>query len=115
MAQDWLEKLQSLRDELPGGETEAETDKISDEAESPSDNSARLDIILEKKGRAGKQATIITGWNGSDEGLETLASTLKKRLATGGSTRGGEILIQGDRRQAVEKELKAQGYKCRII
>mgnify|MGYP000766867494 FL=1 len=75
----------------------------------------RLDIILEKKGRAGKQATIITGFRGSDEELLELASVLKRRLATGGSARGGEILIQGDRRQDVLSALTSLGYKARII
>lgn len=86
----------------------------------PDDNSGkspgfRLDIILEKKGRGGKQATIVTGWQDSDEALLELAATLKKRLATGGSARGGEILIQGDRRKDVLALLKELGYKARII
>lgn len=75
----------------------------------------RLDIILEKKHRAGKQATIITGFEGSDQELQELAAMLKKRLATGGSARGGEILIQGDRRQQILDFLKGAGYKARII
>lgn len=49
------------------------------------DNDFRMDVVLEKKGRAGKQATIICGFQGSDEALLELASTLKRKLATGGS------------------------------
>ncbi|MBD5266786.1 MAG: translation initiation factor [Bacteroides sp.] len=75
----------------------------------------RMDVVLEKKGRAGKQATIICGFQGSDDDLLELASTLKRRLATGGSARGGEILIQGDRRKEVVEILKSLGYKARII
>lgn len=75
----------------------------------------RMDVVLEKKGRAGKQATIICGFQGSDDDLLELASTLKRRLATGGSARGGEILIQGDRRKEVVEILKSIGYKARII
>lgn len=76
---------------------------------------ARLDIIFERKGRAGKQATIITGFTMSDEQIESLAATLKKRLGTGGSARGGEILIQGDRRRQVLDLLGTMGYRARII
>ena len=75
----------------------------------------RMDVVPEKKGRAGKQATIICGFQGSDDDLLELASTLKRRLATGGSARGGEILIQGDRRKEVVEILKSIGYKARII
>ncbi len=88
------------------------------EEESPcrdAHNDFRMDVVLEKKGRAGKQATIICGFQGSDEDLLELASTLKRRLATGGSARGGEILIQGDRRKEVVDLLKSLGYKARII
>ncbi len=80
-----------------------------------SDRDFRMDVVLEKKGRAGKQATIICGFQGSDEDLLDLASMLKRKLATGGSARGGEILIQGDRRKEVVDILKSLGYKARII
>ena len=61
----------------------------------------RLDIVFERKGRGGKQATIVTGFVCDDEALKTVASQLKRSLGVGGSARGGEILIQGDCRQQV--------------
>ena len=76
---------------------------------------ARLDIVLEKKGRGGKQATIVTGFNCDDEALKEVASKLKRSLGVGGSARGGEILIQGDFRQRVLDELTSMGFKARII
>ena len=75
----------------------------------------RLDIVLERKGRGGKQATIITGFTCDDEALKQVASQLKRTLGVGGSARGGEILIQGDFRQRVLDELLAMGFKARII
>lgn len=75
----------------------------------------RLDIVLEKKGRGGKQATIVTGFVCDDEDLKQVASALKRKLGVGGSARGGEILIQGDFRQRVLDELTAMGFKARII
>ena len=71
----------------------------------------RLSIVLERKGRGGKQATIVTGFEVDDEALKQLASQLKRSLGVGGSARGGEILIQGDFRQRVAEELKALGFK----
>ena len=74
-----------------------------------------LDIVLERKGRAGKQATIVTGFVCDDEALKQVASQLKRGLGVGGSARGGEILIQGDFRQRVLDQLKTMGFKARII
>jgi len=75
----------------------------------------RVDIVLERKGRAGKQATIITGLVADDDAVKQLASTLKRQLGVGGSARGGEILIQGDFRQRVLEALLRQGFNARII
>ena len=76
---------------------------------------ARLDIVLEKKGRGGKQATIVTGFTCDEEALKQVASSLKRSLGVGGSARCGEILIQGDFRQRVLDELTSMGFKARII
>ena len=75
----------------------------------------RLDIVFERKGRGGKQATIVTGFVCDDEALKTVASQLKRSLGVGGSARGGEILIQGDRRQQVLDLLQGMGFKARVI
>ena len=75
----------------------------------------RLDIVFESKGRGGKQATIVTGFVCDDEALKTVASQLKRSLGVGGSARGGEILIQGDRRQQVLDLLQGMGFKARVI
>lgn len=61
----------------------------------------RLKYHLDR--RRGKLATIITGFQGSDEELQGLASRLKQKLAVGGSARDGEILLQGDVIDKVKK------------
>lgn len=70
---------------------------------------ARLDVLLDKKGRKGKAATIVVGFTIPDEQVEDVARRLRQRLGTGGSSRGGEILIQGDKRREVAAELAATG------
>ena len=110
---DWQAGLQAFLDsnpDLPQGE---ESTPIAEE-KTPT-KQPRLDIILEKKGRGGKIATIVTGFTISDDEIAELASKMKSALGTGGSARGGEILIQGDKRDAVLKYLIKQGYKARII
>lgn len=109
---DWQAGLQAFLDsnpDLPQGEGPIV------ESEEKTSSQPRLDIILEKKGRGGKIATIVTGFTMTDEEVDSLASKMKSSLGTGGSARGGEILIQGDKRDAVLKFLTKQGYKARII
>lgn len=119
---DWKSSLESLRASMPEqpgpGESEhpdlPETGAPSS-AEAPAVETARLDIILDKKGRKGKAATIIAGFTISDNAIDSLAAKLKTRLGCGGSARGGEILIQGDKRREVAALLSSLGFKSRII
>lgn len=72
----------------------------------------RLIVRLETKGRKGKPATIISGLSQLEpERVGEIAADLKKRLATGGSYRDDEILIQGDRRKDVTDALRAMGFR----
>lgn len=73
--------------------------------------SGKLVVSMEKKGRGGKTATIVSGFTLPAEVVSEVAATLKSKLGTGGSARGGEILIQGDRREDVKRLLKLMGYK----
>ena len=63
--------------------------------------------------RAGNPATILSGWLGSDEALKRLVAELKSALASGGSVRDDEILLQGDVRDKVRKLLQQKGYKTK--
>ena len=74
-----------------------------------------LKIMLDKKNRHGKAVTLIVDFNGSDEELKALAKELKALCGAGGSARGGEILIQGDVREKVQKYMVSKGHKARII
>lgn len=70
----------------------------------------KLTVTLDKK-RAGKTATIISGFDPADPRAAELAALLKRRLATGGSSRGGEILVQGDHVEKVRAILREEGYR----
>jgi translation initiation factor 1 len=70
-----------------------------------------LRIWLDRKNRAGKDATLIKGFIGDNEDLEALGKTLKTKCGTGGTAKDGEIIIQGDMRDKVLELLLKMGYK----
>ncbi len=104
---DWKEMLGQLREDLPQGDA-GETPREETEIRKKD----TLRVIVDRKGRKGKVATIIEGFTISDDEVAAVAASLKKRLGTGGSSRSGEILIQGDVSAKVLELLKADGYKA---
>lgn len=108
--EDWKSKLESLRNAVPQVE-ETETPDTTQHVDTPQ-KKEKLNIFFERKGRGGKTATIIEGFKCSDEELREVAKKLQKKLGTGGSARGGEILLQGDCREKAVDLLRKEGYKC---
>jgi translation initiation factor 1 len=58
--------------------------------------------------------TVASGFRLDDDRLEQLAAELKRRCGTGGSVKDGEILIQGDHREALLAELKKKGMMAKL-
>jgi translation initiation factor 1 len=67
----------------------------------------RIIVRLELR-RFRKPTTLITGLPPSEN--EKVARDLKKRLATGGSSKDGQIILQGDHREAAKDVLVKTGY-----
>ncbi|MDR1601505.1 MAG: translation initiation factor [Tannerella sp.] len=75
-----------------------------------------LRISLDRRHRGGKTVTLVTGFCGADEDLQTLGRLLKIRCGAGGSVKNGEIVVQGDFRQKALEILQKEGYvKSRIV
>ena len=105
---DWKDKLNTLKSDLPEGmEVPVEQEPVKKRQQEP------LRIELDK--RKGKPATIISQFEGDDHALKELAKMLKVKCSSGGSSRDGEILIQGDFRKKTAEILVDLGYKVKCI
>jgi len=91
----------------PNFRFEAEENEIRDTL-TPAQQTLR--ILLDKKQRAGKAVTLVTGFIGKEEDLEQLGKQLKNFCGTGGSVKDGEALVQGDQRDKVLQWLLKNGY-----
>lgn len=109
MQQDWKDILASM-----GGSTTQDSPETTP-TEEPKEPSApqTLHVLIDKKGRKGKVATIIEGFTLPDEEVAEIASELKRRIGTGGSSRGGEILLQGDWLAKAKQLLAAKGFRVK--
>jgi translation initiation factor 1 len=67
-------------------------------------------VSIEKNHRGGKTVTIIKNFIGTENDIKELGRLLKTRCGVGGSTKDGEILVQGDFKEKIIELLKKEGY-----
>lgn len=108
---DWKDILSSKVEagELPERE-DSSADLHEERTKKPKDT---LIVTIDRKGRKGKTATIVEGFTCDEAEVKNVAAALKARLGTGGSSRGGEILVQGDRAEDTRRILREMGYKVK--
>jgi len=94
----------------PDFEFEYENEKIN----TLSNNQQNLKVCIDKH-RAGKIAVIIKGFVGTAADLKALGKILKAKCGVGGSTKNGEIIIQGDLRDKVMDILAKEGYNYKRV
>lgn len=110
---DWKDRLNVVFSTNPDFKYEDESEWEEDTQEK---NKQMLRIELDKRNRKGKSVTLITGFVGTNDDLKELEKLLKVKCGVGGSSRDGEILLQGDFRKKVLELLHNEGYvKARII
>jgi translation initiation factor 1 len=72
-----------------------------------------LYVWIDSKARKGKTVSVVKGFSGREEDLESLAREIKTGCGTGGSVKNGEIIIQGDFREKIIRFLNGKGYKTK--
>lgn len=72
-----------------------------------------LTVTIDRRCRAGKQVTLVSGFTGCEDDLKALGKTLKVKCGVGGTAKDGEITIQGDLRDKVTALLKSMGYNAK--
>ena len=108
--QDWKDRLGVVYSTNPDFKYET---AAGQEVETLPAAQQKLIVSIDRRARAGKQVTLVSGFVGKDEDLAALAKTLKTRCGVGGSAKDGEILIQGDFRDRVTALLKSMGYNAK--
>ena len=104
---DWKDRLNVVYSTNPDYQYESIEEE---EAETLPKNQQKLRVSMEKKGRGGKTVTLIRGFIGTEDDLKELGKLLKTKCGVGGSSKDGEIIIQGDFKQRIIELLKAEGY-----
>ncbi len=74
-----------------------------------------LEALFSNKGRGGKTVTVIKGFIGTQEDLKDLAKMLKTKCGVGGSSKDGEVIIQGKFRDKIMEILKKEGYNVKRV
>ena len=77
-------------------------------------NDGIVRIRREVKGQKGKTVTAVFGLPLNDKKLQQIAKTLKRLCGSGGTVKDGVIIIQGDHRETLLKEIKQQGYTAKL-
>lgn len=98
--------LSAKREELPSGPAPAPAPEPK-QAKGP----ARAVVRMERKGRGGKEVTVVEqlGLRGAE--LEAWLKALKNSLGCGGTVEEDTLVLQGDQRERLPALLSARGVR----
>ena len=99
-------RLEALRPSLPAGPAPAASAPAPDARPK---GPARAVVRMERKGRGGKEVTVVEKLGLGPAALEAWCRDLKHALGCGGSVDGELIVLQGDLRSRLPAVLTARG------
>jgi translation initiation factor 1 len=97
----------SLRDRLPEGWTPPA--RATAPAPSATAAPARAVVRIERKGRGGKEATLVEKLALPEGALRAWLDDAKRALGCGGAIEDGALVLQGDQRDRVARWLEGRG------
>jgi translation initiation factor 1 len=104
-----------LRERLPAGWTPPRevpgSPLPAQRGEGVGEGPARAVVRIERKGRGGKEATIVEKLELAPSALEAWLDEAKRALGCGGAVEGGALVLQGDQRERVARWLERRGVR----
>jgi translation initiation factor 1 len=99
---DFKKALEALRGELPEGKPAQKE---------PERGPARAVVRMERKGRGGKEVTVVEQLGLPEKELEKWLKDLKNALGCGGALEKADIVLQGDQRKRLPQLLQEKGVR----
>lgn len=107
-----------LRERLPAGWTPPQAQRADADSPLPAkrgegsgEGPARAVVRIERKGRGGKEATVIEKLGLSPSALAAWLDEAKRALGCGGAVEDGALVLQGDQRDRVARWLERRGVR----
>jgi translation initiation factor 1 len=105
-------KLAALREALPAGPPErAEPDARPEPPAAQKKGPAKAVVRIERKGRGGKDVTVVEQLGLGQAELAAWLKALKSQLGCGGAVEGDNLILQGDLRKRIRAPLEARGVR----
>jgi translation initiation factor 1 len=107
-------KLEALKGAAPAGPAPSATEGAVSKPSKPK-GPARAVVRMERKGRGGKEVTVVERLELPPKELELWLKALKQAMGCGGVLEDGAIVLQGDQRERLPPVLEARGVRKVIL